>query len=348
MMALHPSYLHSGRRIFCTCHDPFSEHPAITNLDVSVDKSRQWLRKQLATSRSLHFFALAKTLYLFTADDIVSIIIPKTVCGIIVPFAGTLLRQPRSAAEVVLRSPLVFLWIWIHLLLFNVSNQRQAKSIMEDKVNKPQRPLPLGRLTVQGANKLSVGLFPLATAISLAIGGIYPSLVFQALTFWYNDLEGGEHWLSRNLLNAGGYLGFITGAIEVAVGSQTVLFDESVFRWFGLLAMVVSTTMHAQDLYDQEGDRLRGRKTIPLVFGDVLARYSIMVSMTAWSFITPLFWRLKAVGFMPPVLLSAFVGRRMLDVSKRSVKEDKRTFLWWNIWIISLYLLPVSAHYFGA
>ncbi|KAL8744229.1 MAG: hypothetical protein Q9190_003511 [Brigantiaea leucoxantha] len=338
MAALDSTYVQSYRSIFCKYNGSF---------EVSVGRSRQRLRKHMAFSISLRLLDLLKTLYLFTADDVVSIIVPKTTCGVLVPLAGTLFQRPRSATDTILRSPLIFFWIWIHLLLFNVSNQRQAKSVMEDAINKPRRPLPAGRITVTGASRLSVALFPAASVTSLCLGGVYPSLVFQMLTFWYNDLEGGEHWFTRNLLNAGGYLGFITGAIEVAMGSQTALLDEKVFRWFGLLATIVSTTMHAQDLYDQEGDKLRGRRTIPLVFGDVPARYSIILPMMVWSFIIPYYWRLHAVGFVPPIVLSGFVAWRMLHPLKRSAKEDKRTFLWWNVWIISLYLMPVSARFCG-
>ena len=109
--------------------------------------------------------------------------------------------------------------------------------------------------------------------------------------------------------------------------------------------MIMSTTMQIQDLYDQEGDKLRGRTTVPLVFGDMNARYSIAVPVTVWSIIAPEFWQLDILGFILPITVGAIVVMRLLDMSRRGVGDDKRTFKLWNVWMVSLYLLPLWAHF---
>lgn len=293
---------------------------------------------QLHISHLLYFL---ETVYLFTADDFKSIVIPKTVCGVVL--AGTLFQEPRSVVEIILQAPRVCLWVWINLLLFTVLNQSQAGAIKEDSKNKPWRPIPAGRLTLSHAQRLIKVLFPMTVGVSLMLGGLYPCLGIHMLSYWYNIRGGGDTWVFRNFINAGGYLSFIAGAIQVAMSSQTIEYNNTAIKWFALITMIISTTMHTQDLYDQEGDKLRGRKTIPLVFGDVHARYSIAGPVLAWSIFAPAFWGLNLLGFIPPVTMGVIVAMRLLDKSKRGVRDDKRTFKFWNIWIISLYLLPLSA-----
>ncbi|MCJ1457541.1 hypothetical protein MMC28_007909 [Mycoblastus sanguinarius] len=216
---------------------------------------------------------------------------------------------------------------------------------MEDTENKPWRPIPAGRLTAEHARKYIETLHAVTIGTSLIHGGVYPCLALHLLTFCYNDLGSGETWALRNFTNAGGYLCFITGAMQVAVGSQCLDYSQGALKWLSLTTSIISTTMQTQDLYDQEGDKLRGRMTIPLVFGDLYARYSIAVPVAVWSFVAPAFWHLDIFGFILPMTVGSIVVMRLLDKSRRKVKDDKRTFMIWNIWIISLYLLPLWAHF---
>ena len=114
----------------------------------------------------------------------------------------------------------MFFWVWINLLLFNVSNQSQPGAVLEDTENKPWRPIPAGRLSAKHARKYIGILHVVTIGISLMLGGVHPCLALHLLTFWYNDLGSGETWALRNFINAGGYLCFITGAMQVAIGSQ--------------------------------------------------------------------------------------------------------------------------------
>ena len=94
---------------------------------------------------------------------------------------------------------------------------------------------------------------------------------------------------------------------------------------------------------DQEGDRARGRGTMPLVVGDTLARWSIALAVMFWSLVCPAFWVLDVQGWIMPVFLGSVVAFRILLF--REVADDKKTWLGWNIWITSLYLLPLIKFY---
>ena len=88
-------------------------------------------------------------LYLFTRDDFISIVIPNVTCGIALPLADGILHRPPVAYVPISRAPLVMVWVWVNLLLFNMSNQSQPGAIEEDSVNKPWRPIVSGRMRVK-------------------------------------------------------------------------------------------------------------------------------------------------------------------------------------------------------
>ena len=253
------------------------------------------------------------TLYLFTFDDFVTIVLTNTIYGTALPLAGGLLQPPAFAADLISRVPLVLLWVWINLLLFNLSNQSQPGAILEDATNKPWRPLPAGRLSSWKVHSYTTATSLATLVISLVFGGTYPSLCLQVLTFWYNDLGGGENWILRNVLNAGGYLCFLVGAMQVAVGVQKLHYSDKGWEWLCWTSTIVACTMHIQDLYDQEGDRLRHRRTIPLVFGDSVARYTIALPVVIWSLVAPTFWVSNVFGFLPSVALAAMRRLEFVD-----------------------------------
>lgn len=108
-------------------------------------------------------------------------------------------------------------WIWIHLLQFDISNQTLDPE--EDKRNKPDRPLPAGRITLKNAVILRWVLVPICFSISLAMSVecLYASVCLVALTMIYNELGAhSNHWVIRNIMNAVGLGSFGWGASLIA------------------------------------------------------------------------------------------------------------------------------------
>jgi len=279
-----------------------------------------------------------RTIFLFTASDFKTIVVPSTAFGVLGSYAH-LTQDPGMPGRTALpRIPLVLLWTWLNLLPFNISNQRQPTAIKEDLANKPWRPLPSGRLTPRQATLLMLTFYPMALAISLYLHGSRSCLALMALGWWYNDHEGAETWGTRNFINAAGYLSFIYGAFEVAIGSQAHL-SERACQWFLLIGLIIFSTVQVQDIPDQEGDGARGRKTLPLVIGDMPARWSIAILLPIWSLLAPAFWQLDAVVYVLPLTLSGLISMRILR--KRAVADDKISFRMWNAWILTIYVLPI-------
>ena len=271
------------------------------------------------------------TLWLFTSNDLKTMMFPSTAFAI---FNGIAVNQAGSNSVFtsglmlfLIRTPIVLLWVWINLLAFAVNNQRQASALEEDRLNKPWRPIPAGRLTGAQAKSLALTIYPFALlASTLLVGGTVQCVLLVFFGYSYNDMKGGDvSWLLRNILNACGFTCFVSGALEVALQSST---EPEIIPWLLRIGVVVCTTVHIQDMYDQPGDSAAGRKTVPLGVGDRPSRWSIAIVVGAWSLLCPVYWSSVAVGYVAPVTLGVLVSIRSL--AKRTVEEDKTTFRIYN------------------
>ena len=292
-------------------------------------------------SAAFHLYSI----WLFTFSDLKTIVGPKTIFGTLSAIRASVFHIHGSPVplHVVSRVPLVALWTWINLLPFTINNQRQPAAVQEDTLNKPWRPLPSGRLTPVQAKRLMLLLYPVALLTSSFLtGGARQSMALIALGYWYNDLKGGDSSpITRNFINACGFISYISGAMEVALGThiKTPFTSTLLPQWFLIIGAIVFTTVHTQDMYDQAGDSLRSRRTVPLVIGDAASRWTIAVPMLVWSTLVPWYWRVSVYGYIVPVVMGLSVAYRTL--MKRSVENDERTFRIWNAWLVTLYLLPL-------
>ncbi|KAG2064511.1 hypothetical protein BDR04DRAFT_1179582 [Suillus decipiens] len=207
--------------------------------------------------------------------------------------------------------------------VFTIANQIQDPE--EDRKNKPSRPIPAGRISVDSAADIRWVMVPVCLVLSLWYGAqaLLASTVFAVLTIWYNELHGDKLGLSKNVLTA-----ILGGCLEiggiVAIGSHNSCIDN-----VGTLAVVLSmtvfaTTLHAQDFKDQEGNRLTGRRMLPTLFPKS-ARFSMMVGLPLWSFSLSCIWKLDALSTAALVGYGAFVGTRFVmydtaDADKQSCK----------------------------
>ncbi|KAI2471797.1 hypothetical protein F4781DRAFT_77528 [Annulohypoxylon bovei var. microspora] len=84
------------------------------------------------------------------------------------------------------RAPLMLLWSWCNIFLFRLHNQRSPETIAEDKLNKPWRPIPAGRLTPDQVKKILYFMHPICFLVglpknrwflALCYTGIFPRVV---------------------------------------------------------------------------------------------------------------------------------------------------------------------------
>jgi 4-hydroxybenzoate polyprenyltransferase len=286
-----------------------------------------------------------KTAYLITKSDIKTTIFPATTFALAASLSGSLLTTNSSPTllTILFRLPSSLLWTWSNLWLFNLANQRLPASILEDSINKPWRALPSGRLTPNAARYLLLCSIPLVYILTLLLGGRDESVILMVLTWIYNDLGAAdENFFVRHINNALGFITFAAGATQVLCGYPIYTLNVTAYQWLAVIAAVITFTIQFQDMEDQEGDRERARKTLPIVLGDRMTRFMNSIVILAFSFIAPAFWGLLWWGYILPVSLGSFIAVRTL--SQRLVQADRKTFKLWCLWLVGLYLLPLLKH----
>jgi 4-hydroxybenzoate polyprenyltransferase len=290
-----------------------------------------------------HTSSFLKTLYLFTASDFPTFALPTVLFGVFGALSGTVLTTNSSPSLVVAarRIPLALLLIWINLLIFNISNQSTPSAVVEDAVNKPHRPIPTRRITIERARQLNLVLVPVVLVLSWATGVWHSTLLLLAMQWMYNDLRGcDESLLLRNGLIAIGYGLYSTIALAIIMGTPYEI-TATGYEWITMVALVMFTTQHICDIKDAPGDRLRGRRSAPIVLGDAGCRWSVCLSIMVCSAMCPTVFGLGGLSYVFTIFFGGTVAGRTLFL--RNPAADKRTWKLWAGWTCSLYVLPLIA-----
>ncbi|GAP89492.1 putative digeranylgeranylglyceryl phosphate synthase protein [Rosellinia necatrix] len=288
---------------------------------------------------------IPKLIWLFTESNFDTFVVPNTAFGVLGAFAASTLtegfQQPPTALEILWRFPLALAFNWYSVFVFDLANQRSPESIQEDRLNKPWRPIPTGKVTATEARRILLATIPLVLLFNYMLGVWRQGFFILILTWMYNDIRGGDE-IVRDLIISVAYGMFNSASLEIAVGGGEYT-DINISRgglvWTTMISAVILTTMQVQDLKDQAGDRTRGRLTIALWIGDRFSRISIAFFVCFWSVACVFFWGPRSYGCIAPATAGAMTAYRVL--SKTTPKDDATTWRWWCVWTITLYLLPI-------
>ncbi|KAL6861925.1 UbiA prenyltransferase family [Trichoderma novae-zelandiae] len=291
---------------------------------------------------------LSKILYIpyliweFTESNFPTFVIPNTTFGILGALAGSHLAEGQlpTLLQLAQRLPLVVAFNWYNVLIFDLANQRSHESVQEDLINKPWRPIPSGKITGDQTRRAMLVAVPVALALNYWLGVWREGVFIQILTWLYNDLRGGDE-VVRDLIISIAYGFFNHGSLRIALGTQQAAVNREGLAWTLIVSGVILTTMQVQDLKDQEGDRTRGRNSVPLLLGDRFSRIFIAVSIVAWSCVCPTFWKLSPLGYITPVAVGGATVASVL--LRKNPKADNQSWRMWCFWTMCLYSSPLFA-----
>ncbi|KAJ7598539.1 UbiA prenyltransferase family-domain-containing protein [Mycena floridula] len=276
-------------------------------------------------------FYHSKTMYLFIRSDIKTILIPVT------SFAYIVAPEFQGA----LRWSAVPFWVALHLLLIDIDNQAMTEK--EDRANKPWRPVPSGRICASRAKIMAQALFVLCPAISLIFGGralFLPSFCFSFLVHIYDHRGAADHWFWKNLVNASGYMCLEFGATRIIAQSGTTD-QREVLAALAMSGGIILTTVHVQDFQDEPGDRLSGRQTVCIRWGQSISRFASLVVIMLWSWIVPGLWGSSTSLKFFYGVLGSFVGGRFYLL--RSVLQDEASYRAFNVWLVAMHMLALKS-----
>lgn len=174
-----------------------------------------------AFSQLLDIVSLA---HLITESNIKAYVTPTVLAGMLCVASGGVTVNAPTWLDIAAAFPKVVLYIWLYDLYFDCSNQKDPGSIEEDRLNKPWRAIPSGRLSVEGAQKwyyCASCILPLVAGLWL--GGFPEAIAFMVETWAYDALGGGSTWWGRSIINPLFFSTGQLGAIRVAAGTSTTV-----------------------------------------------------------------------------------------------------------------------------
>ena len=150
-----------------------------------------------------------------------------------------------------------------------------------DAINKPERPIPSGRISLNAAAIYATILFIIATIMSLIIG-IIPGIIVvlsAILMFLY------AYKLKKSCLVGNLSIAFLTGLCFVFAGVVLQTVYLSILLGFYAFLMTMAREI-VKDMEDVEGDSMEGANTFPIKFGmkssSILAAFfMILASLTS-------------------------------------------------------------------
>lgn len=268
-----------------------------------------------------------RTLFLFTYADYKTVFVPISV------FAAV--SAPAHSTGSLLHG---LCWIWWHILQCNVSNQ--FKSVEEDQINRPWRPIPSGRVTREEAALLRKVLFVWCIGISACYGWEISlvSLILTVTMYLYDELGLSRHWLGRTLCNVPGYATFEIGAMKI-MGKSNALGSTAMLA-IALSMLIKITTNQMEDFADVAGDKAIGRLTLPILYPRCAKIYS-SVAIVAWSIYLGYVWETNPAIRTLLLLLGLYLAWRTLRTA--GARDEYMTRRYYNGWLLFTHLLPVSA-----
>jgi hypothetical protein len=99
-----------------------------------------------------------------------------------------------------------------------------------------------------------------------------------------------------------------------------------------LNAVIIFTTIHAQDFRDEVGDRAVGRHTIPTEMPEI-GRVSILIGVIGWSIIIGAFFSSSTLASSLLITMGTWIGSRFYLL--RDIENDRKSYTAYNVGIAS-------------
>ncbi len=234
----------------------------------------------------------------------------------------------QPALSIVLGRCLVY--SFFYAFTFCLSNQ--IVGVQEDRINKPDRPLARGLVSIEGAKIRWV----LGMLGYLAVGGLFGVLpwvlLWQVLTLLHNFGSWSKQWYTKNLFNGLGVFAGLSANWQL-VGPITPL----AWRWIVALSVVVFMLVGVQDLRDIVGDRAGGRRTFPIAFGEWPSRIVLATGFMVLPIVSH--WLLSSLDASPISVLiyeMLLLGMSLVIATRvvlfRSRSSDHHTYKLFTYW----------------
>src|SRR5262249_9751622 len=139
------------------------------------------------------------------------------------------------------------LYFWLYVYTFCLGNQ--LAGVAGDRIDKPDRPLPSGAVSPEGARRRWAGL----TVAFLVVGGwfgVLPWTVLWVLAATMHNFGGwSRHWFTKNCV----VMPLGTAAELASAWSFVGPLSSLAWRWVIVIPIIIGVTVSTQDFRDIEG-----------------------------------------------------------------------------------------------
>lgn len=179
-----------------------------------------------------------------------------------------------------------------------------------DLINKPERPIPSGRISLKNGRNYGYLLFLLGTAcgflISFLTGNWIPFLIvlFADVVLYLYAYKLKSTPLIGNLA-----VGFMTGFGFVFAGfclNHPTIISTSIY--LGFFAFVMTTARElVKDIEDMEGDKSEGAKTLPILYGEKITSILAFILIIVDCGLCPLLYYYHVFSFYYLIVITIAV-----------------------------------------
>lgn len=264
--------------------------------------------------------------YKFVWRDLTTTVVPSLI------FIFTALKtNPPVTREDITRALLWgALYFWLYIYSFCLGDQ--LAGVEEDRINKPDRPLPSGLVSYRGAFVRWIIAMALFLAVGFWLGVLKWALLWVFVSVMHNFGGWDKHWFTKN------YVAMPLGNLaELAAAWELVRpLTPTGMRWLLLSPVFTFLTMSVQDFRDVKGDRMIGRRTLPMVLGEERSRraiaFSLLVALAVIHFALLPAERSVSLVLCELVIatLDIIIVARLLRL--RSPEADHKTYMLYTYW----------------
>ncbi|GIN69550.1 ubiquinone biosynthesis protein UbiA [Bacillus sp. J14TS2] len=265
--------------------------------------------------------------------------VPSVIAG-----GGFSIAAWSVSSEPALPLPIIILVGAIHGLLtaYSFDAMNQLIGIEEDKVNKPHRPIPSGLCTPKQIERRIPIVLLVHLFLIYIIGGMLWIAIWIIYSVAYNYWGGARQWFIKTLLANVSTL-VVTIPLWIFINGDI---GPMAITWFTVFFIYWFTCSILQDLRDIKGDKLNGRRTLPMILGDTLSRKTSAIALTFQPllFIVPIYiWGelsvKSSIGILIFTISSWYLVWRILHL--RTKDADDMTYKLYTALSVLLMMGPL-------
>lgn len=197
-----------------------------------------------------------------------------------------------------------------------------------DLINKPNRPIPSGRISLNAGRNYGYLLFLLGTICGLLISLITSNwipflivLVADVVLYLYASKLKATPLIGNLTVGFMTGFGFVFGGFTI--NNPTIILTSI---YLGFFAFVMTTARELiKDIEDMEGDKAEGAKTLPILYGEKITSILAVILIIVDCALCPLLYYMNIFSFYYLIIIAIAVILFLYSAILIIRNQDRKT-----------------------